>query len=81
MGQGSEVGSAFWGDTVFLEAAVGFIGEGSLDETGGKGWLKVGKTEMFVMLEVKQFLEFLPTPLCGQDKQHPTDFPGDFPGD
>jgi hypothetical protein len=60
---------------------LGFPEAGVFDEAGGKSWLKVGKTEMFVMLEAKQFLEFLPTPLCGQGKQHPADFPGDFPGD
>jgi hypothetical protein len=30
-------GAAFGGEAVFLEAAVGFFGDGAFDEGGGKG--------------------------------------------
>ena len=37
-------GAAFGGEAVFLQAAVGFFGDGALDEVGGKG--RVGDSEL-----------------------------------
>jgi hypothetical protein len=35
--ESSKQGAAFGSEAVFLQAAVGFFGDGALDEVGGKG--------------------------------------------
>ena len=54
-----EPSAAQRGEAVFLEAAVGFGGEGALDEAGGKGGLKVGIKKTWAMGQSKGRHQFL----------------------
>jgi hypothetical protein len=54
-----EPSAAQRGEAVFLEAAVGFVGEGALDEVGGKGGLKVGIKKTWAMGQSKGRHQFL----------------------
>jgi hypothetical protein len=52
-GRGSvgDEGLAFCGEAVFLEAAVGFFGDGAFDETGFESWDEV---EFFKVMPIHQ---------------------------
>ena len=50
-------GLAFFGEAVFLQAAVGFIGDGALDEAGFKRWEQVGFPEVLTICKIKSCLK------------------------
>jgi len=71
---------AFFGEPVFLQAAVGFVWEGALDETGGYCGLLVMLPEVLFVPEVKLGHDFRSRHLANQQPKHPPDFGGDFGG-
>ena len=50
-------GLAFFGEAVFLKAAIGFIGDGAFDEAGFKRWEQVGFPEVLTICETKSCLK------------------------
>ena len=54
-----EQSTALGGEAVFLEAAVGFAGEGAFDEAGGKGGLEVSIKKTWAMGQSKGRHQFL----------------------
>ena len=72
-GEGSPLG----GESVLLEAALGLVGNGHLDEAGGERGSQVGQAEVLVVLEPQRILEFLPAGGFFQDGKQARDFRGD----
>jgi hypothetical protein len=44
-------GAAFGSEAVFLQAAVGFFGDGALDEVGGEGGLEIASFKVFAFTQ------------------------------
>ena len=47
----SKQGEAFDAEAVSLQAAVGFFGDGALDEVGGKGGLEIASFKVFAFTQ------------------------------
>ncbi len=72
--------TAFFGDPVFLEAAVGFVGDGAFDEVLFKGGLQVAEAEIITIGQTQHVLQILPCMRSGKDSQQLFDLHGDLHG-
>mgnify|MGYP000347581304 CR=1 FL=1 len=78
-------GAAFGGEAVFLQAAVGFVGNGAFDEGGGEGGFEVASFKVFAPAQGQCCLDFLPGHIFFHDGKQAfqlfTDLPCDLPCD
>ena len=72
---------AFFRKSVFLEAAVGFVGDGAFDEFGGDGGLLIVLAEVFFIAQSQDLHDFLPSHLAIQNLKHFENFGGDLSGE
>ena len=74
--------AAFGGEAVFLQAAIGFVGNGAFDEGGGEGGFEVASFKVFAPAQGQCCLDFLPGHIFFHDGKQAfqlfTDLPCDW---
>lgn len=73
-------GLAFCGESVFLEAAVGFMRDGAFDEAGFNSWEQVGFPEALTICKIESYLKLFSGVFRHDSLKKISDLRGDLRG-
>jgi len=79
--EGSKQGAAFGGEAVFLQAAVGFFGDGAFDAVCLQVRLEIASFKVFASPDGQSSLNFLPGHFFSQDGRYSSQLFADLSGD